>query len=322
MPATLEAIPAVTPYRVTDEQVRHFVDQGFLVVPGLVSATDVQRLRDDAAAIARGHYPCESIKPMPSDYTDTQVLENLLCIHQPHYISPVMREFVTHAGISTVLSRIIAAHLPHWDGSVKCMQSMLFIKPPGKQGQAWHQDEIYIPTRDRSLAGAWIALDDATEANGCLRVIPGSHRSGYLYPQREHKNPKEFDFAPESFGFDEADEQLVEVKAGSVVFFNGYLLHRSKKNRSDIYRRALVSHYMNSYSLLPWCLEGEMGKGNVSVANADNRTVVHVSGTDPYAAKGYATGNNVWLRGFAKDEAKNEEGAPPSIVTTADEAKG
>ena len=44
----------------------------------------------------------------------------------------------------------------------------------------------------------------------------------------------------------------VEVKAGSVVFFNGYLLHKSLKNRSQIYRRALVSHYMNSWSLLPW----------------------------------------------------------------------
>ena len=67
------------------------------------------------------------------------------------------------------------------------------------------------------------------------------------------------------------------------MFFNGYLLHRSRKNRSaDHYRRVLVNHYMNGWSLLPWHLrEGE------SVASADRRTVVHVAGVDPYAWKGY-----------------------------------
>ena len=61
--------------------------------------------------------------------------------------------------------------------NVKAMQSMLFIKAEGKPGQAWHQDEYYIPTRDRSLTAAWIALDDATVENGCLWVLPGSHRA-------------------------------------------------------------------------------------------------------------------------------------------------
>ena len=181
-----------------------------------------------------------------------------------------------------VLSQITAAHLPYWDGSVKCMQSMLFVKPPGFQGQAWHQDEIYIPTRDRSLIGAWIAIDDATIENGCLWIVPGSHRSGYLYPQRDHNNPDEFDFAGQSYGFDEKEEIPVEVPAGSVVFFNGYLLHRSAKNRSSIYRRVLVSHYMNAYSLLPWHV-----KQGEPAAMADRRTIVPVSGVDPYAWKGF-----------------------------------
>jgi ectoine hydroxylase-related dioxygenase (phytanoyl-CoA dioxygenase family) len=172
------------------------------------------------------------------------------------------------------------------------MQTMLFVKPPGFQGQAWHQDEIYIPTRDRSLIGAWIAMDDATIENGCLWVVPGSHRNGYLFPQRPHDNDDEFDFAPESFGFDQSAEVPVEVKAGALVFFNGYLLHRSRKNRSDIYRRVLVNHYMNAWSLLPWSLEeGE------AVARADRRNVVPVAGVDPYAWKGYETPqNNVYLR--------------------------
>jgi ectoine hydroxylase-related dioxygenase (phytanoyl-CoA dioxygenase family) len=306
MPAATAPTPRTVPCPITAEQVRFFVEQGYLVVTGLVSADDVQRLKDDTIALARGAYPCASLEPMPATMSDQQVLENLLCIHQPHYVSPVMREFVAHPGIAAVLSRIVAAHLPWWDGAVKCMQSMLFVKPPGKQGQAWHQDEIYIPTRDRSLCGAWIAIDDATRQNGCLGVIPGSHRRGYLHPFREHGIQNEFDGPMEMHGFDEAQEVLVEVPAGSVVFFNGYTLHRSKKNRSRIYRRALVNHYMNSWSLLPWMQEHAIGKGETYVAKSDCRTVVQVSGEDPYAWKGYTNGDNVWLRPFDKDGAKTE----------------
>ena len=182
------------------------------------------------------------------------------------------------------------------------MQSMLFVKPPQFQGQAWHQDEIYIPTRDRSLIGGWIALDDATVENGCLWILPGSHRMGYLYPQKPHTNLDEFDYAEESYGFDDSKEIPVEVKAGSVVFFHGYMLHRSRKNRSKIYRRVLVNHYCNAWSLLPW----EMKKDE-RPANADYRCIIPVSGVDPYAWKGYEKGKNVWIRTCKAIEEKQKE---------------
>lgn len=274
--------PLVVPRTLADTAVQSFVDDGFLVLPDLLSPTEVEELRADLVRLARGGYPCDNLPPVPPETTDREVLERILCIHQPHYVSPVMERYVRHPAVCGVLSQVTAAHLPYWDGSVKCMQSMLFVKPPGFQGQAWHQDEIYIPTRDRSLIGAWLALDDATVENGCLWVIPGSHRSGYLFPQRAHGNPDEFDFAGESYGFDEAGMLPVEVPAGAVVFFNGYLLHRSLKNRSTIYRRVLVNHYCNAWSLLPWHLkEGE------SPANADRRCIIPVAGVDPYAWKGY-----------------------------------
>lgn len=291
------------PKTLTAEQIDFFVANGYLIVPSLISPEEVEELRQDTVRIARGVYPCEAISPAEEALSDDAVLRTILCIHQPHYISPVMERYVRHPKICGILSQITAAHLPYWDGSVKCMQSMLFVKPPQFQGQAWHQDEIYIPTRDRSLIGAWIALDDATVENGCLYVIPGSHRPGYLYPQRPHNNDEEFDFAPESFGFDESAEIPVEVPAGSLVFFNGYLLHRSHKNRSEVYRRVLVNHYMNAWSLLPWSVQ----KGE-SVATADRRTVIPVAGVDPYAWKGYDNPpQNVWLRTCKATEDRKAE---------------
>lgn len=258
-------------------KVDFYRENGYLVCPGLVSPEEIEVLKRDTADIARGKYACEDLRPLPENMTDDEVLRNILCIHQVHYISPTMLDFVKHPRMAEVLAQLIGP-------DVKCMQSMLFVKPPGFQGQAWHQDEIYIPTRDRSLCGGWIAVDDATVENGCLYVIPGSHKTGYLYPQRPHDNPDEFDFAPESHGFDDSVEVPVEVEAGTVVFFHGHLLHRSKRNRSQGYRRVLVNHYMNAYSLLPWTIEeGER------VATADRRAVVMVAGTDPYAWKGYET---------------------------------
>lgn len=254
---------------VKSEQIRQFVDDGYLVVPKLIDDAKVDEIRVDAERFASGHYP---VSNLPDE-------GRLLAIHFPHWVSDVALSTVHHEGIAAVVSAVAGAHLAHWDGRIKCMQSMLFLKPSGLQGQAWHQDERFIPTRDRSLIGAWIALDDATVENGCLWVLPGSHRPGVLYQTRDHGRPDEFDPTDEAYGFDASDAIPVEVQTGDVVFFNGYLLHRSLKNRSDRTRRALVNHYMSASSLLPWAVPG------VNVATEDTRSIVMVVGDDPYPWK-------------------------------------
>ena len=168
--------------------------------------------------------------------------------------------------------------------NVKAMQSMLFVKSEGKPGQPWHQDEYFIPTRDRSLTAVWIALDDATIENGCLWVLPGSHRRGVLYPDREQDDPG-FDCSIEAYDFPyrDSDAVPVEIPAGSAVIFNGYLLHRSLQNSGRHgFRRALANHYMSAESLLPW-MEAASGR---HVGKHDYRDIVLVAGEDPYAYKG------------------------------------
>jgi ectoine hydroxylase-related dioxygenase (phytanoyl-CoA dioxygenase family) len=168
---------------------------------------------------------------------------------------------------------------------IKCMQSMLFVKNAGKPGQAWHQDESFIPTHDASLCGVWIAMDDATVDNGCLWVQPGSHRERRLWPSRPCSD-RRFDGAPESTGWDSERWPVeggvaVEVPAGSVVFFNGFTLHRSLNNqRRSGFRRALVNHVMSAQHELPWSF------GASAFAPADYRDVVMVCGSDPYAHRG------------------------------------
>ena len=318
MIASLELAARIeVPRIVSPPDVQRYIDDGFLAVPDLVGSQDLDLLKADLIKLARGGYPSKKLEPMPPGLSDGDVLRRILCIHQPHHISPIMKKYAADPRICGVLSQITAAHLPFWDGSVKCMQTMAFVKPPGFQGQAWHQDEIYIPTRDRSLVGAWIALDDATLENGCLWVIPGSHRPGYLYPQRTHQKLDEWDYALESYGFGTSDAVAVPVKAGTVVFFNGYLLHASFRNRTETYRRVLVSHYMNAYSLLPW----RHPQDATPTAQDDVRSIMPVAGVDPYAWKGIAPGSDIHLRQCAESSAPTLDRLTPSAGTTPPSAR-
>jgi phytanoyl-CoA hydroxylase len=260
------------------EAAQFFHEHGYLVLEGALDAGEIAALNAEAAEICRGNRgDVQGVLPAMPDEPDVDVLRRYLCIHFPHKISRLMHQTLAHPAIVDILTAIIGPN-------VKCMQSMLFIKASGKPGQAWHQDEFFIPTRDRSLAGAWIAMDDATVENGCLWVIPGSQRHGIIWPQRTHDD-RRFDCTGEAMYYPYTDDDAVpvEVKRGSIVFFNGYLLHRSLPNYAPSgFRRSLVNHYMSAESLLPW-QKFEPGQ---SIATADYRDIVLVAGRDPYAWKG------------------------------------
>ncbi len=255
-----------------------YEENGYLVVPDALSEKELDELRTEATSICRGERgDVKGFMPGAEGESEEETLRRYLCIHFPNKISETMHGYLGTPKMVEVLTEIIGP-------DVKCMQSMLFIKATGKPGQAWHQDEDFIPTRDNSLVGGWIAMDDATIENGCLWVIPGSHKPGVLWPLEQQQDTR-FDCTGESTGFPytDADAVPVEVKAGSIVFFNGYLLHRSFPNRAQSgYRRVLVNHYMSASSLLPW----QFPKEGVGMALADYRDIVMVAGTDPYAYKG------------------------------------
>ncbi|SDT55088.1 phytanoyl-CoA dioxygenase family protein [Jiangella sp. DSM 45060] len=255
-----------------------YAEDGFVILEDALSRAEVDALLAETARICRGELGAiEGAAASSPDETDDDVIHRFLCVHYPHKLSSLMLDTMRHPTIVDGLTRIIGPN-------VKAMQSMLFVKAEGKPGQAWHQDEMFIPTRDRSLTAAWIALDDATVENGCLWVLPGSHRDGVIYPNREHDDPR-YDCTVESFDFPWSDDDAVpvELTAGSVLLFNGYLLHKSLPNSGRHgYRRALTNHYMSAESLLPWALPHE----GQNMAQADFRDVVLVAGRDPYAYKG------------------------------------
>jgi hypothetical protein len=267
-----------------DSLVSQYRRDGYLALEGALSLAETSRLREEATKLCLSNGAGLGGRGKREVQGDPAAA--FLAIHFPHKLSEMFRAALAHPRIVSVLTELIGLN-------VKCMQSMLFIKHAGKPGQAWHQDEAFIPTRDRSLTAAWIALDDATIDNGCLWAIPGSHRQGILWPLRQHADP-EYDSIPQSFDFpyEESAARPIEVPEGAVVFFNGYLLHKSLRNRRTAgFRRALVNHYMSAESLLPW-----WRAGGPNPPTQDNRDIVLVAGSDPYAWKGTENVNQPYVR--------------------------
>ncbi len=267
----------------TKEQLQSYKHDGYLILPYFLNQEEVREIKSEATKICRGAYQIPGISKSDENETDEQCLAKYLCIHMPHKVSPIMEKYVRHPKIAEALSELISPN-------VKCMQSMLFIKPPGFPGQAYHQDERYIPTEDRSLTGVWMAIDEATIRNGCLWVIPGTHKDA-LYSWAPHDNP-EYDGADETQDIPRSKEIPVEIPSGGAVFFNGFLLHSSLKNRSSIYRRVLVNHYMSAESCLPW------------QGREDFRDIIIVSGTDPHSDKGYEDISHPHLRALRREKQR------------------
>jgi phytanoyl-CoA hydroxylase len=267
----------------TDNHFDDYQQTGYLVLSGLFSQQEIAALRKETADIFRGKRgPVEGLLAAAETSTDDDILRQYVAIHFPHKLSPVIHQSLFHPAVLKVLTGIIGP-------DVKCMQSMLFVKGPGKAGQSWHQDEFYIPTRDRSLTGVWIAIDDASVENGCLWIIPG--KPGHIMRRVPNNSTEYADVDTVDVAAWEKDAIPVEVKSGSVVIFNGYTLHSSRRNKTkDCFRTALVNHYMSADSMLPWDQDGHLPP------TEDLRDIVLVSGQDPYGWKGIADVNRPYLR--------------------------
>ena len=119
-------------------------------------------------------------------------------------------------------------------------QDMALLKPPriGRE-KPWHQDLAYfdVDAQSTPVVGCWIALDEATAGNGCMHVIPGSHKAG---PQPH--------FAKRDWQLCDAQMQgrpcaVVPLKPGGLMLFDGLIQHGTPTNHSTSRRRALQFHY-------------------------------------------------------------------------------
>lgn len=298
------------PYRVSVAEYRAFREHGFLVVRGLVSPDEIAELQQHTEDLMQGRLPeqnrrmserdvtkdggvsVQGLEVPPEHLSPAEKAQYFLRIHMLHRKLELHERYMLHPRVLDVLQVLIGP-------DILALQTMLFLKPPGKPGQGWHQDSYYIPTHADTLCGAWIAIDEADEHNGAMWMARGSQiepvyppKGGYGHGDRGIgdisyvdgvSNPEDGENGLSPIA-DRYPQVLVPAKPGDVVFFGGHVLHRSKANiTTDKFRRAFVSHYCNARSFTQWGAD----------ADADN---VHASPTiDPVTKM--TNGSHILARG-------------------------
>lgn len=151
----------------------------------------------------------------------------------------------THAGVAGLILDSglgeIAGTLAGVDG-IRVWHDQALIKPPYGNPTSWHLDDPYWSFSSRDAISIWVALDDATIANGCLWYLPGTHRSArYELVEIGPNYGALFDGYPEWL---ELEPVATPCAAGGAVFHNGLVAHAAGANMTPRPRRAMTCAFM------------------------------------------------------------------------------
>jgi ectoine hydroxylase-related dioxygenase (phytanoyl-CoA dioxygenase family) len=232
-----------------EQELRHYDDQGYLIVPGLFSADEVQFFIQHYTAMRSRETMAEN--QTLSDTSSLGADENDPLKTWPRLINMHRRD---EASLRFLLDeRLNRCLTPLLGLEPFAVQTMLYFKPAGARGQALHQDNYYLRVQPGTCMAAWLALDDCDEENGCLYVVPGSHSWPLLCTVPADTTESFTDITVDLPEGEQAVPML--LKAGDVLFFNGQIVHGSHPNTSkDRFRRSLIGHYIvgDAQSVYKW----------------------------------------------------------------------
>ena len=118
--------------------------------------------------------------------------------------------------------------------------------PDGEKFVAWHQDVTYWGLEPPEAHTAWIAIDDSDVENGCMQIIPGSHKDGivtHATSDREGNLLSINQEIPDEY-VDRSNAADIELRAGQISIHDGKVYHASHPNRSDRRRCGLTLRFI------------------------------------------------------------------------------
>ena len=205
----------------SDEQVRAYHDNGYLIVPGLYDADtmphwkqEVQRLLDEIGGMNK---------------TGVHVFV-------PEALSNMLLEGMCDPRVVAMLNQLIGPNVEFL--SVKSV----YKDKQTAFGTPWHQDWFYW--QGSTKISLWIALDRATPENGCLQFMPGTHKKQYT---NQRVDPSE------GFANRLSEQELaglpvetIDVEPGDAVFFHDQLVHGSYPNTAGTDRWSFIATYRDA----------------------------------------------------------------------------
>ena len=159
-------------------------------------------------------------------------------------LAPLFKAYLTRSLFADLCRQVYGK-----ERSIACMRAMFINKPVGGSSDlVWHQDRWSHLDRDPKIT-VWTALDPATIDNGCVEIVPGSHRrvlnpshtAGFLTDNQRHQLTTKLATVNPDF----RTVQL-ELNPGEAVLLHNWTLHRSGTNNTDTPRRAFSVCYMDS----------------------------------------------------------------------------
>ncbi|CAK8680913.1 unnamed protein product [Clavelina lepadiformis] len=268
-------------FQFTDTQELEFKKNGFLVLENFLAAEKCDELRAECKRLIdemdpKDHlqvFSTDSHEQMGNDYlfdsTDKigyfweakakDEKGNLIVPkhnalnkmgHALHIKSPPFKEVTYDERIQQILRKLNFV-------KPSIIQSMFIFKPPNIGGEVnRHIDATFLYSDPLKLIGVWIALEDTTLENGCLKFAAGSHKTTdvtlRMVRNREKgaSPPLLFEGSLDFLPFDSFDP--VPVKKGSLILIDGKVQHCSDKNASENSRHVYAFHLTESYQS-EWC---------------------------------------------------------------------
>ena len=196
-------------------------------------------------------------------------------------------EYVTDVMLLDLIEQLIGPDIIMWASSVFCKPAQHGLEVP------WHQDGQYWPIRPHATVTAWIALDDATPDNGCMRIIPGSHRMGDFSHEQSDREDLVLNNVLNDPRIDLSAAYDVALEAGQISLHDVGIVHGSKPNTSGKRRAGFAIRYMPTTSHYDRDLK--MGSGSVTApVEFKKRPIWLVRGIDRCGKNDVQVGHTHW----------------------------
>jgi len=222
-------------YRLADEQVAFFHENGYLSGIRILTESQIVQLRKDLDGLFDRKHPGHSL--FYEYHTNESPDPNLVLFHAlgAWRITPGFHDILWHPAFLVPASQLLG-------GPVRFWHDQLFCKPAQHGGVvAWHQDYSYwTRTKPMQHLTCWIGLDDSTKKNGCVHYVPGSHRWELLpiTGLAGDMNAIQSVLSPEQKAA--FKPVAIELKKGEASFHHPLMVHGSFANSTDRQRRATV----------------------------------------------------------------------------------
>lgn len=222
----------------TNEQFERFQHDGYLVIenfltPDEVERTkaDIQRVSDEVANlehdVAGFNFERQNGAAMNADVPIRKGV--LRKIQGAVFFVPEVQNVFTSEKMLDCMEDLMGENVYYHSSKV-------MFKPPGGVAKPWHQDAAYWRQFDPNQITVWIAIDNASEENGCVWAVPGSHKLGHIPHVKA-------ELQVEDSQIDLEKAVPVPVPPGGMLIFHSLVLHKSDKNHSDKMRRAIICDF-------------------------------------------------------------------------------